>query len=254
MKSKRALFAVLFTITAFIHSGTVFSHLDGHRHTRNDYSYGYLQRTFPSVLPTRTAMGRMHRAMETTKFTGDPDLDFARQMLPHHQGALDMIEILDQYGQDPQMRELADWMKTMQEQEVGFMTQWLDVRDGHDNALIVDPNHAAIKEMQAINHRMHDTMDIQFTGNPDIDFVRGMIPHHQAAVDMAWVVLRHGNNGQLNDIARDIIRSQTQEIEIMRDWLKAHDVTEAPAKPKKRKHKKHKQPHINKMPVVIPKS
>ncbi len=42
----------------------------------------------------------------------------------------------------------------------------------------------------AINAKMHEGMDITFTGNADIDFVRGMIPHHQGAVDMAKTVHR----------------------------------------------------------------
>ena len=36
-----------------------------------------------------------------------------------------------------------------------------------------------------INMKMHGAMDIAFTGNADVDFVNGMIPHHAGAVDMA---------------------------------------------------------------------
>ena len=54
---------------------------------------------------------------------------------------------------------------------------------------------------QAINAKMHEGMDITFTGNADIDFVRGMIPHHQGAVDMAKTV--HGlRQGSANPQAR----------------------------------------------------
>lgn len=41
----------------------------------------------------------------------------------------------------------------------------------------------------AANVRMHTDMAIEFTGNADVDFIRGMIPHHQGTVDMARVVL-----------------------------------------------------------------
>ena len=44
------------------------------------------------------------------------------------------------------------------------------------------PSSAAF---HAINQKMHDGMDIAYTGNTDVDFVRGMIPHHQGAVDKA---------------------------------------------------------------------
>ena len=39
---------------------------------------------------------------------------------------------------------------------------------------------------------MHRDMDIAFTQNADADFVRGMIPHHQGAIDMAKVALKFG--------------------------------------------------------------
>lgn len=46
-----------------------------------------------------------------------------------------------------------------------------------------------VAAFRAANDRMHRDMDIAFTGNADIDFVRGMIPHHQGAIDMARIVL-----------------------------------------------------------------
>ncbi|HEY5769192.1 MAG TPA: DUF305 domain-containing protein, partial [Terrimicrobium sp.] len=56
--------------------------------------------------------------------------------------------------------------------------------------------------------------------DPDVAFVRGMIPHHQGAIDMAKVVLQHGNNPQVKKWANDVIREQQREIGEMEEWLK----------------------------------
>jgi uncharacterized protein (DUF305 family) len=69
---------------------------------------------------------------------------------------------------------------------------------------------------------MHKDMDIAFTGDVDADFVRGMIPHHQGAIDMARVILAHGKDPALKKLATGIIAEQEKEIAMMRDWLKAN--------------------------------
>ncbi len=72
----------------------------------------------------------------------------------------------------------------------------------------------------AINAKMHEGMDITFTGNADIDFVRGMIPHHQGAVDMAKTVIAFGKNPQIRKLAEEIVKAQETEIALMQTWLK----------------------------------
>ena len=69
------------------------------------------------------------------------------------------------------------------------------------------------------NAKMHADMDITFTGNADADFVRGMIAHHQGAIDMAKVELEYGKDAQLRKLAEEIITAQEAEIRMMKDWL-----------------------------------
>lgn len=79
---------------------------------------------------------------------------------------------------------------------------------------------ASTRAYQAVNAKMHKDMDIRFSGDADVDFVRGMIPHHVAAVEMARVVLQHGKDPELKKLANEIIAAQDKEIALMREWLK----------------------------------
>lgn len=88
---------------------------------------------------------------------------------------------------------------------------------GHGQAsTTATPSTRAFEEANA---KMHRDMTIAFTGNADVDFVRGMIPHHQGAIDMARVVLQHGSNDQTKKWANEIIAAQEREIGEMREWL-----------------------------------
>lgn len=71
-----------------------------------------------------------------------------------------------------------------------------------------------------VNMKMHGAMDITFTGNADVDFVKGMIPHHAGAVDMAKVVIAFGKDPEVKKLAESIIKAQETEIAQMQDWLK----------------------------------
>lgn len=80
----------------------------------------------------------------------------------------------------------------------------------------------ASEAFAAINHRMHKNMAVEFTGDADQDFIRGMIPHHQGAVEMAEVVLKHGHDPEVRKLAEEIIAAQMTEIAWMEQWLKDH--------------------------------
>jgi uncharacterized protein (DUF305 family) len=78
------------------------------------------------------------------------------------------------------------------------------------------------REFEAANAKMHTDMAIAYSGNPDVDFVRSMIPHHQGAIDMAKVQLQHGQNPEIRKLAEEVIRAQEGEIAMMRAWLAKH--------------------------------
>ena len=66
---------------------------------------------------------------------------------------------------------------------------------------------------------MRDMHAPGYTGNPDVDFLAMMIPHHEGAVEMARLVLIHGRDPLTRKLAEEIIASQVVEIEGMKRRL-----------------------------------
>ena len=76
-------------------------------------------------------------------------------------------------------------------------------------------------ELMASMDKMRMAMEaIKPSGNNDVDFVRLMLPHHQAAIDMAKTQLLYGKDPQMRGLAQKISTAQQSEIELMQRWLK----------------------------------
>jgi uncharacterized protein (DUF305 family) len=86
-------------------------------------------------------------------------------------------------------------------------------------AQTADEKAAYADALTDINSRMHAAMSLAPTGDADVDFVRGMIPHHQAAVDMALLVLEYGEDPDVRQLAEAVIAAQEAEIAWMTLWL-----------------------------------
>lgn len=78
---------------------------------------------------------------------------------------------------------------------------------------------AATKAYREANAKMHRAMDIPYTGDADVDFVRGMIPHHEGAIAMAKIALANTKDEQVRKWATDVLREQEREIAEMKAWL-----------------------------------
>jgi hypothetical protein len=79
--------------------------------------------------------------------------------------------------------------------------------------------NASTREFHAAHERMMRNMALPYTGDADVDFRVQMIPHHQGAIDMARVALRHSKDPFTRQLAETVIIEQQREIAEMQAWL-----------------------------------
>ena len=85
-----------------------------------------------------------------------------------------------------------------------------------------DTNPAWSEFMKGME-KMHSSVSSTTTsGDVDTDFVHLMLPHHQAAIDMAKTELAYGKDPQMRRLAQEIVTDQQSEIDLMQLWLKQH--------------------------------
>ncbi|MBA4805524.1 MAG: DUF305 domain-containing protein [Brevundimonas sp.] len=100
----------------------------------------------------------------------------------------------------------------------------IDGHAGHEGAPSDTPSTRAYREAA---DRMHQAMNIDYSGDADIDFLRGMIAHHEGAIAMARIAVEEGEADDVRGLAQEIIRAQEAEILRMRIMLARHE--DAPA-------------------------
>jgi uncharacterized protein (DUF305 family) len=87
---------------------------------------------------------------------------------------------------------------------------------------ITQADTPATQAFKQVADAMHRDMSFKYSGDVDVDFVRGMIAHHEGAIAMARVELQHGRDPVLRKLASDITSAQADEIKLMREWLIKH--------------------------------
>ncbi len=169
------------------------------------------------------SMTSMHNEMMVGMGYNDPDTAFAKGMLGHHRGAVDMAKIELKYGTDETMRKLAQDIIDSQQLEIDILNKWLA---SHPDAPKPKPNTEAMQEAYAKGmNTMHSDMMLGIAEPvADMAFARGMLPHHIGVVDMAKVQLQYGTDEEMRKLAQDIIDAQQPEIELIQNWIAANKV------------------------------
>ena len=165
-------------------------------------------------------MDSMHaimNRMEAMTMTNDPEIDFSRMMIMHHQGAINMSNAVIQSGTNDSLKRFAQKVIADQQKEIQQLQSVLSTVtvDNMDMEYMMEQMEGMKKMDKAIDAEL-------ITGDIDNDFATLMIWHHQAAIDDASGYLHHGNNAQLKTIANNIIKAQTTEIQELATWLKAN--------------------------------
>jgi uncharacterized protein (DUF305 family) len=159
---------------------------------------------------------------------------FARDMSVHHAQAVEMAEIVRDRTEDEQIRILATDIALTQQAQIGRMQGWLDAwglpATGTDPTMAwMDHPTGGRMPGMATPEEINDLRNLP-AGEVDRQFLRLMIPHHQAAIPMAQAVLERTDRPEVEQFAEAIAASQGLEIENMQKMLQergAEPVTES---------------------------
>lgn len=157
----------------------------------------------------------------------DADVTFAQGMIPHHQQAIEMSDmLLAKQGIDPRVVSLANQIKAAQGPEIQQMQGWLadwgvatttapgggmpgmpghDMGDMGGEGMMSEQDMAALRDAQGV-----DASKL---------FLTQMIEHHKGAITMAQTEVDKGQFSPAVEMARSIIASQQKEIDTMQQML-----------------------------------
>ena len=168
------------------------------------------------------AMSRMSDEMLIGMGYNDPDTAFAKSMLGHHRGTVDMAQIQLKYGTDAKMRALAEDIIDNQQLKIDTMRRWLA---SHPDAAKPKPDTEAMQQAYADDiEDMYEDMEEGIAASvADIAFARSILALHVGAVDMALIQLKYGTDEEMRDLALQVIDAQQRRIQATESWLATND-------------------------------
>lgn len=185
--------------------GTAFAQHNMHQHNATQTSS-----------PSQVILDLMHKPMMTQPYvdTGNIDIDFLSNMMPHHQGAIDSSKELLKHSSNNTVKNTAKRIIKEQEQEIKAFTALIKIlqreNTSHTNVNLKKFVKNAKKDMNLMMKKM---MGLKLSQNPDKDFLSGMIYHHQGAVAASKQILKYTQDSRIKEIAENVIKAQEKEIQ-----------------------------------------
>ena len=155
----------------------------------------------------------------------DADVMVAQHMIPHHQQAVEMSDIvLAEQGVDARVTDLATRIKAAQGPEIKQMQGWLG-QWGNPPMPPMTPGEGHTMDGMS-GDAMGMMSDEQMTALKNANgaeagklFLTGMITHHEGAIAMAQTEIKDGSFAPAVELARSIVTTQQQEIDTMKGIL-----------------------------------
>lgn len=164
----------------------------------------------------KDAGGAKVEAPDLPDGVNEADVKFARAMIPHHQQAVEMSEmLLAKDGVDSRVRRLAEKIKAAQGPEIDKLQGWLQEWG------VPDPSDSGMGHGMDGMMSEQDMAELGEASGPEaaVLFLEQMVRHHEGAVEMARTERESGSDPQAVDLAQSIIDAQEAEIARMQDLL-----------------------------------
>jgi uncharacterized protein (DUF305 family) len=165
-------------------------------------------------------MGNNYQNTGNNQMMGNIDKHFIEQMIPHHEGAVDMAKLALVKSKRPEIKTLATAIIEGQTKEINDMTSWYKNWFGNDVPKVSGGMMGGGMMSQSGMHMggQEDMASLENASDFDKAFLEAMIPHHQLALMMVQMLESGSNRPEMLQLAKNITTSQSKEIQQMQAW------------------------------------
>lgn len=161
-------------------------------------------------------LNQMAEKMLSPEITNSITINFIKDMIPHHQAAIDMSENLLTYSTYEPLRQMAKKIIKMQTQEIAEMEEIARNTYGFQN-MTQEVKKYIEKNFEITNHMIEKMKNTPRSVYINLNFTYEMIPHHEGAIAMCENLLNYRIDPRLKVMADDMMKEQTQGIQEMKE-------------------------------------